>query len=326
VGKATGFSTSPLPGLAISLDRVVKSLGLGTFSVPTSTLIGASLLLATVLLSGCVTDSQEGLIGVVVTLPPQKEMIEAVGGGNVRVTVMVPPGESPHTYAPIPSQMTRVAEAQLYLTVGSGVEFEVNYMDEMIAQNSDMKIVNCSKGIELLELEHNGVWENDHGGGKDPHIWLSPLNARQMVISMCEGLTSIDEGNRELYERNRDSYLSELDSLHSEIAGKLEGREGSSFLVFHPAWGYFAEAYGLVQLAIEEEGKAPGPSGVAAVIEQAKERDIKVVFVSPQFDKSSAETIAREIGGEVVQVDSLAGDYIENLREVAAKVSEGLSR
>lgn len=286
--------------------------------------------LTAVLLSGCVTQPEQGKIGVVVTIPPQKEMVQAIGGDNVRITVMVPPNENPHTYSPTPTQLAEVADAKIYFKVGSGVEFEIAYLSNIQSQNKKLLTVDCSQGIELIESiedHEHGHGEDGHGeheAGKDPHIWLSPMNAKQMVRNICEGLAGLDEANRGYYEGNRDTYLARLDELDAEIRRRLEGKEGSPFLVYHPAWAYYARTYGLVEMAIEEQGKQPGPSGVIAVVEQARKLGIRVVFVSPQFSQSSAETIAKEIGGRVVTVDPLASNYIDNLKEVTAKLAEGL--
>jgi zinc transport system substrate-binding protein len=291
-------------------------------------LIGA-LISILLLLSGCVQETDEsGKIGVIVTIPPQSEMVEAIGGDRIEVTVMVPAGKSPHTYVPIPSQMTAVAEAEVYMKVGSGVEFEINYMDEIIDQNRDMKIVDCSEGVQLIDISdhlHPGEEEGHNNRGKDPHIWLSPDNVKKMVGNMLKGLIEVDPEGQDTYESNYDKYLERLDELDSDIEDRFEGREGDSFLVYHPAWGYFADAYDLQQLAIEEEGKDPGPAGVAAIVGQAKEYGIKAIFVSPQFSQESAKTIAEEIGGEVIAVDPMAPDYIDNLRQAADRLSQGLS-
>jgi len=90
-------------------------------------------------------------------------------------------------------------------------------------------------------------------------------------------------------------------------------------MVFHPAWGYFAEAYGLVQVPVEIEGKDPKPAQLQNLIRHARERHIKVVFVQPQFSTKSAELLSREIGGQIVYTDPLAENWAGNLREVARK-------
>jgi zinc transport system substrate-binding protein len=248
-------------------------------------------------------------------------MVEAIGGDLVKVTVMVPPGDSPHTYAPVPSQMKQVARAKAYFEVGSGVEFELNHLDELKAQNNDMKVFDCSEGITLLELDGH---DHDHGGD-DPHIWLSPVNTMTMVENIYNGLIKVDKANEVTYKANMDDYLSRLDSLHVELQGRFSSHEDKVFLSYHPGWGYFAHEYRIEQIAVEEGGKEPGPAGIAAIVEQAKDLNITTVFVDPQFDPSRAETIATELDGKVVTLDPLAIDYIDNLRTVSKRLVEGLS-
>jgi zinc transport system substrate-binding protein len=99
---------------------------------------------------------------------------------------------------------------------------------------------------------------------------------------------------------------------------------GTEFFVFHPSWGYFADAYGLKQIPFEIEGKEPGPGEMARLSRYAREKGIKVVFVQPQFSTKSAEAIAREIGGRLIIADPLREDWMKNLREVAAKFRAAL--
>jgi zinc transport system substrate-binding protein len=273
---------------------------------------------------GCLShpDDDDGMV-LIVTIPPQEEFVKAIGGDLVDVTVMVPPGESPHTYAPVPSQMKKVARAEAYFKVGSGVEFEMNHMDELKAQNGDMSIFDCSAGIELLEM---GGDDHDHDHGDDPHIWLSPVNARTMVENIYQGLIKLDEDNKDTYEKNRDEYLSKLDTLHGDLVDGFQDHAQELFLVYHPSFGYLAHEYDLEQIAIEEDGKEPGPAGIASMVEQAKGLNITVIYVDPSFDQTRAETIAKELGGKVLTLDPLASDYIDNLRRVADRLEQGLSK
>jgi len=96
--------------------------------------------------------------------------------------------------------------------------------------------------------------------------------------------------------------------------------------VFHPAWGYFADTYGLIQIPIEKEGKEPGARALTLLIGQARREHVKVIFVQPQFDRKSATQVARAIGGRVVAIDPLAPDYMNNLRGVARQISEANSQ
>ncbi len=246
-------------------------------------------------------------IGVVVSILPQAEFVEKIGGDKVQVTVMVPPGASPHTYEPTPSQLKEVSRAKIYVKVGSGVEFELAWMDKIISVNEGMFVADCSRSIGLIEK----------GRGVDPHIWLSPRNAKVMVENIYQGLIQIDPANQEYYVKNKEKYLQELDELDKEIIQALSGKKNKKIMVYHPAWAYFCRDYGLEQIPIEKEGKEPTPQGVASLIKQAKENNIRVIFASPQFSTKSAETIAKEIGGEVVLISPLEKNYLENMRKIA---------
>jgi zinc transport system substrate-binding protein len=263
-----------------------------------------------------------GKIGVVVTILPQAEFVEKVGGDKVEVTVMVPPGASPHTYEPTPSQMAALAEAKMYAKVGSGIDFELTWMNNLIAQNEDMLVVDCSKGIELQPMTVGD--EDEPAGSPDPHIWLSPPNAIIMVRNIADGLIQIDPDNRAYYEQNRDAYIQQLTQLDSDIREGLSAVTNRVFMVFHPAFGYFASEYNLTMLPIEDEGKEPTPAGLQHLIEQAKEHNIKVVFAEPQFNQQSADVIAKEIGGRVVLIDPLARDYIDNMRALLAEMVQAM--
>ncbi len=250
-------------------------------------------------------------IRVVVSILPQKEFVDAVGGNRVNVTVMVPPGQDPHTYAPKPSQMRDLERAGIYFKLGSGIEFELVWMDRFTELNKNMLVVDGSESLHLMD--------------KDPHIWLSPRNVEAMVQNLEHGLEKIDPLNASYYNSNAETYLRKLDKLDQNITAALAPLTKRELLVFHPAWGYFARDYGLNQTAIEYDGKEPTTQYFARVIDFAKANGIKVIFAEPQFSTRTAEEIAQEIGGTVVLVDDLAEDYLHNMQLVADKIAEGLS-
>lgn len=265
-------------------------------------------------------------LGVIVTILPQAEFVENIGGDKVSITVMVPPGASPHTYEPTPSQMAALSEARLYARVGSGVEFELTWMDKLIAQNKDMLVVDCSQGVPLQEMaaddEHEGD-EHEHGA-MDPHIWMSPKNAQIMVQNIAAGLIQIDPDNRGYYEQNRYAYLQKLAQLDRDIRNGLSGVINRTFMVYHPAFGYFASNYDLTMLPIEAEGKEPTPAGLQHLIEQSKEHNIRVIFAEPQFNPQSARVIADAIDGRVVLINALARDYIDNLHTLMVEMVQAM--
>lgn len=265
-------------------------------------------------------------IGVVVTIVPQADFLENVGGDKVDIMVMVPPGADPHTYEPSPSQLVKVSEAEMYAKVGSGVEFELTWMDKIIEQNKAMLVVDCSNSIQMMEMEEYNLDEDssEYHRGYDPHIWLSPKNAKLMVENICSGLIQVDPQDEAYYNRNRDEYLAKLDALDKYIQEGLSGLGNRRFVVFHPAWGYFAKDYNLEQVPIEIGGKEPSAKDIANLIQKAREQNIKVIFASPEFNPRSAEVIAKEIGGRVIFIDPLAEDYIDNMRVVLKELVQAM--
>jgi zinc transport system substrate-binding protein len=261
--------------------------------------------------TGNSTGSSDGKIGVVVTVGPQEEFVKRVGGDRVNVTVMVPPGADPHTYEPLPNQMKQVQDAQIYFQVGSGIEFELTWMDKLTSMNSQMKVVNTSSGIQLIPNTAEGE------EGSDPHVWVSPRNAKIMVENIYQSLVQADPENKDYYTKNRDEYLKELDQLDKNITQTLSGKNNTKIMVYHPAWAYFCQDYNLQQISIEQAGKEPTPQNIAILVDTARNESIKVIFVSPEFSTSNAQVIANEIGGKVVVVDPLSQNYLENMKKVA---------
>lgn len=302
-------------------------------------------ILAAGALSGCSEDGEgdHGKIGVVVTLLPQIEMVERIGGDRIDLTVLVPKGASPHSHELGTRELKAVSDADIYLTVGSGVEFEINYLSKIAEQNPDMELVDCSSGIDLLEVgedhdQHDGEDEGDGEDGEeshddhevtegmDPHIWMSPSNMRIMANNVFDALVEVDPEGKAEYRDFLREYLEDLDDLISYMHGQLDSHSNSTFLVYHPAFNYLAREFNLTQLAVEEDGKEPGTDGLATVIGLAKRLDIKVVFAEPQFDQSNARVIADEIGGEVVLVDPLPEDYLDEMMNTADRMKEGFEK
>ncbi len=254
-------------------------------------------------------NSNSGQIKVAVTILPQAELVNKIGGERVAVSVLVPPGIDPHTYELSPGQLKKLSETELYIRVGH-IDFEKNWMDRIAGTNKEMLVIDSSQSIEII----NG----------DPHIWLSPRLAKIQAENIARALQDIDPENREDYAQRLQSVQKELDQLDSDIAATLSPVSGSKFLVFHPSWGYFARDYGLEEIAIEKDGKEPTAKELAELLSWAKNEDIKVIFASPQHSTREAEAVARELDGKVVIIDPLAGDYFVNLKQVADTMATAL--
>jgi len=264
---------------------------------------------------------------VFVSILPQKYFAEKIGGNLVEVTVMVEPGASPHIYEPRPKQMVALAKTDIYLAIG--VPFETTWLEKIAATNPNMLVAQTEAGIKKIPMKehHHGGREvgQDHNGIKDPHVWLSPPLVMILARNIFQSFVKVDPPNRSVYEKNYNSFIKEVVGLDAEIRAAFEGKgKHFEFMVFHPAWGYFAQAYGLEQVPIELEGKQPKPAELQYLIQYAKERDIKVIFVQPQFSWQAAQAIAKSIDGQIVFVDPLAADWDTNLRQVASKFKSAL--
>ncbi len=243
---------------------------------------------------------------VVVSILPQRYFVERIGDGYVDVSVMVLPGESPATYEPKPDQLRALSEAAVYFSIG--VPFERAWMDKIAAANPAMRIVDTSRGIARM---------GEETGNPDPHIWLSPRLVKVQARTICDALVELDPAHEAAYRANLAAFLADVDALDADIRAALEGVTQQKFMVFHPSWGYFARDYGLEQIAIEVGGQEPSAAELSALVAQARAEGIRVIFAQPEFSTRAAETIAREIGGEVLLISPLAPDWLDNMHHVA---------
>ncbi len=281
-----------------------------------------------------------GPLQVAVSIAPQKYFVEKIGAGHVAVTVMVPAGASPHAYEPKPKQLAGLSGAALYLSCG--VDFEPAWLPKFRAVNPKMAVVDMTAGLVRLpmaahhhhdegeheEAGHEEAGHHDHDAGAgDPHTWLSPAYVRVMAVAIRDALIIADPANASAYHEGYAAFARELDALDAKILDLLAGLGGRrAFLVYHPAFGYFAKTYGLTQLAIESEGKEPSPKEMAEIHEEATEHGITVIFIEPQFARAPAETVAASIGGKVAVIDPLAENWAENLLAIAQALKGSLAR
>ena len=267
--------------------------------------------------------SEQGEPIAFVSIGPQRYLVQSIAGSRIRVEVLVQSGQDPHTFEPTPKQMAQLSRGRLYFRIG--VAFERSLIPRIRSSNPQLKIIDTQAGIELREIEegnHEGEDHDEHG--LDPHTWLSPLLAKRQAQIIRDALIEADPGGREEYEAGYRNLAAELGSLHEEIAAALAPFRGEEIFVYHPAYGHFTDEYGLRQVAVETGGSEPSAQQLARLIERARERQVRIIFVQPQFSRTGAEAVAEAIGGVVVPLDPLAEDYVENLREMARKIAEAL--
>jgi zinc transport system substrate-binding protein len=284
----------------------------------------------------CSPANAGGQIGVFVSILPQKYFVEKVGGDQVDVSVMVAPGSSPAVYEPKPRQMAELTRAKIYFAIG--VPFERVWLEKIADTNPGMRVVRTDAGIEKVPMRahhvHNeNVTEQPRSQSAvhdhqrlDPHIWLSPPLVKRQAMKILEALMQVDPAHRTGYERRYQEFVRELDELHARLISFFDRKQNLEFMVFHPSWGYFAQSYGLRQIAIEIEGKAPKPAQLREIIQYARQHHIQAIFVQPQFSKKSAALIAREINARLVAVDPLAENWNQNLVRVALELKSAMQR
>jgi len=251
-------------------------------------------------------------VDVAVSIAPQKWFVKQIMGEG-EITVLVPTGASPATYAPKPSQLRAIKKATLYFTIG--VPFEKNWLKRFTSINPNLKLIDTTKGIQKHAMSHEH--EAHEHEGLDPHVWLSPKLAKIQAKNILDALVIADKVEAKTYHDNYQALLQKIDALDKQIHTILAPIKEKSFIVFHPSFGYFAHDYNLTQIAIEKEGKEPSLKYLKHIIDYAKSHHIKTIFVAPQFSKKAAKTIASQIKGNVVTIDHLAEDWDTNLLQIA---------
>ncbi len=259
-------------------------------------------------------------IPVFVSIVPQKYFVERIGGDQVKVEVMVKSGESPATFNPNPKKMSLLSQAKLYFSIG--VPFETIWIDRIRSIHPNLQFVPLHDKVrKAADHEHDS--HHSHSTG-DPHIWTSPAKVKVIAQKIKDTLTLAKPEKEKQFEQNLQAFFNDLDILDKDIRTILAKSNNRRFMVFHPAWSYFAEDYGLEQIAIEHEGKEPGARTLQKTIEEGKRLGIKVIFVQKQFSLSIAENIAKMIGATVREMDPLAEDYLGNMRRTATAISGAL--
>jgi zinc transport system substrate-binding protein len=265
--------------------------------------------------SGCGVDhgkTQEEKLVIAVTIVPQETFVRAVCGDLAEVVTLVPPGNSPENYEPTPESMEKFSDAALYFSIGVPTE-QANILPSI-----------GSVPVVSLQDEAAAVYPERtfESGERDPHIWLSPKRVMVMIEAIAREMIRLDPENTDTYNKNKDAFIGQLEALDAQIKAALKDAVSRKFIVYHPAFGYLAEDYGLEMVALEEEGKEATPQRLQQLIDLAREEQIQVIFYQEEIDSSQSEAFAEEVGGSAVQLQPLASDYIDNLKRMAESLAE----
>jgi len=309
----------------------------------TAILIAGLLLAFSIMLAGCTESAPQGGHGkvkVVASFYPLYDFAKNVGGNRVEVNVLIPMGTEPHEFEPTASDIRKLSEADVFLYNGAGME---PWADNIVqgVNRKDLIVADTSAGIPLLKSDGHEEHESDKAehantGGFDPHFWLDPVLAKVQVNNIRDALIQADPEGRAYYENNAAAYNAKLDSLDSKIKTAMSNCSKHDILVTHATLGYFCKRYGCEQIAINgvDPEAEPSPADLATIIDQAKEKNVSVVFFESMIDPRSAQTISREINGSVLAFNSVHGltpeeaasgeDYISLMEGNLANIKNGL--
>jgi zinc transport system substrate-binding protein len=260
-----------------------------------------------------------GALRVVTSLPPHANLVARIAGDAIEVSFLVPPGADPHTFEPLPGDMRVISSADLYLT--AGLPFEDAWLPRIRGSSPGLRVASLVDGIQLRREFSPGEAAANGEAGADPHTWMSPALMAVEARNAAKALESLAPGDSAGIEARLDSLLGDISGLQSELHAELDGLRGSTFLVVHPSYGYFAEEFGLNQVAIEHGGSEPTPAELAGFVEQARATGAAFIFASPQFSTRSAEAIAAELGIPLILHDPLAADWTQSLKQLGADLS-----
>lgn len=254
---------------------------------------------------------------VVASIAPIAFFVEQIAGDSLEVMSLA--SGDIHSYEPKPNDMKNIAKAKIFFA--TGVEFESAWVPRFKANSKDLVVVQTDAKISKLKdshehADHEHEKENDHATAerKDPHVWLNPMLALTQARNICDALIDAFPANKDKYLANFDAFASKLMELDENATKELSGLKNKKFIVYHPAWAYFAARYDLEQISIEIEGKEPKIDALASTIKLIKDNNIKVIFADPNRSQKSAQILAEQTGAKVELLDPLAKNWLENLQ------------
>lgn len=258
---------------------------------------------------------------ITVSILPFKYFVEGIAGKEYFVNVIVPPGASPATFEPPPSVIRSLQHSEL-LVFNGYLGFEQAWMDKLMQVNPDIKTLFLAENQDLLAASEHKHGDHFHYEGVDPHFWMSPLSAKIIASDIFNFMVLNYPEDSTIFRINLDNLMSEITETDIYLDSVFSGLENRSFLIFHPALSYMARDYNLTQIPIEFEGKEPSASWLGEVIKMARADSIKTIMVQKEFNRKSAETIAAEIGGNVIDIQPLSDEWVKSVKGVADSISE----
>jgi zinc transport system substrate-binding protein len=258
---------------------------------------------------------------ITVSIAPFKYFVEQIAGNDFTINVMVPPGANPHVYEPFPEQINRLRRSVGYISNGY-LGFELTWMDRFYETNKTMKRLSLGDKISPLVSAHHG--DGNDNEGTDPHYWVSPACGIIIATSVKEYLCELNPSQASIYETNFQNLILKIREMEREAQKLFSGDIDKSFMIFHPNLGYLARDFGLEEIPVEFEGKEPPPSRMKDLIDMAREKNLKTIFVQREYDTKNARAIADEIGADLTVIDPLSEDWLNTTSDIIHAIHSSL--
>lgn len=257
---------------------------------------------------------------VIASIAPVGYLAKAVGGDKIEVQSLAK-GDV-HSFEPKPHDMKAVAKASLF--IAAGLEFEEAWIPRFKASAKNLVVVQSDAKIAKLKEEH-AEHDDQHEAHADPHVWLNPMLAITMARNISDALIDMDKANKDFYLKNFQKLMNDLLAFDKSAKNELAGLKNRKFVVYHPAWGYFAAHYDLEQISIERNGKEPKIDEMASTVKMIKDENIKVIFADPNRSQKSAQVLASGTGAKVELLDPLGYNLLENLKIAVRAIKDANS-
>lgn len=259
---------------------------------------------------------------LMVSIAPQVESVRAIAGPDASIDVLVPPGASPETYSPSAKELKRLADTQLLFTIGAPIETAL--LPKIRRSFPNVRIIDTTVGMTFREIAEDEGHSHRHGhhhAGHDPHVWLSIANMKIHSANVLHALSELAPEQAARFQENHLAYMKKLDQLSLELAALLKPKAGSSIMVFHPAFGYFLDEYGIHQISVEADGKQPSPKHLAHLITIVKKQGHTILFIQPQTNDNDARALAKSLGLTLKTLNPLPAEYSAGLKAIAEAIT-----
>lgn len=255
--------------------------------------------------------------------PPIAGVLDRLVLPNEKVEVVCSANVNPHTFDISPSQLQKLSYAKIFFH--TKFPYELKIVNTLTKVKSNVVCLDVTNNVQWrtghVHSEHEGRHSHEHADDKDLHCWLSPENLKVISSNIYATLVKYNPAGEKAYQSNYEKWLNDLEEMDKKIKQILLPFKGKSFFVYHPAFGYFAEYYGMNEVCIEMEGKSPSPKRMQLLFAQMQKEGTKVIFIQPQFDSKPAEIIAKTIGGSVEVMNDFERDILKTFLLFAEKIS-----